>query len=84
MSSNGPLHGLVRFLHRTLLSRSAMRVCHPGPVALQRSMTSAGRRREINLRGFSDRGRPPLLIFARASMSSVSSGSSLYSSGFTE
>ena len=70
-------------LHRTLRNRAAMRVCHPGPVALQRSMTSAGKRSEINFRGFSDRGRPPFLIFARASISSVNSGNSLYSSALT-
>jgi hypothetical protein len=46
-------------------------------------MTSAGKRSEINFRGFSDRGRPPFLIFARASISSVNSGNSLYSSAFT-
>src|SRR5262249_26577275 len=72
---------LVRLLPRTLLNRSPMRVCHPGPVALQRSMTSAGRRREINFRGFSETGRPPLWTRARASISSVNSGCSLYSSG---
>src|SRR6478609_9709142 len=59
-----------------------MRVCHPGPVALQRSSTSAGSRREINLRGFAESGRPPLLTFARASMSLVRRGSSSYSLAF--
>lgn len=73
----------VRLLHRTLLSRSAMRVCHPGPVAFQRSITSAGSRSEINFRGFGDKGLPPLFTFARASISSVRSGSSSYSSGLT-
>ena len=58
-----------------------MRVCQPGPVAFHRSMTSAGKRSEINLRGFGDTGLPPLFTFARASISSVSSGSSVYSSG---
>src|SRR5882672_9717893 len=75
------LRGYV--LHRTLLRRSAKRVCQPGPVAFQRSITSAGRRSEISLRGFGDKGLPPLFTFARASMSSVSSGSSSYSSGLT-
>lgn len=64
---------------RTLLRRPAMRVCHPGPVALHRSITSTGSRMEISLRGFADRGRPPLFTTARDSPSSVSSGSSLYS-----
>ena len=56
-----------------------MRVCQPGPVARQRTMTSAGRRNEMSWRGDEDLGRPPLLTTARASMSSVSSGSSSYS-----
>lgn len=56
-----------------------MRVCQPGPVALHRSITSTGSRMEISLRGFSDRGRPPLLTTARDRASSVSAGSSLYS-----
>jgi len=56
-----------------------MRVCQPGPVAFQRSMTSMGRRMEISLRGFAERGRPPLFTTARANDSSVSSGKSLYS-----
>ena len=72
----------VGFLHRTLLSRSAIRVCQPGPVAFQSSITSAGNRREINLRGFGESGLPPLFTFARASISSVSSGRSSYSSFF--
>jgi hypothetical protein len=42
-------------------------------------MTDTGRRSVISLRGFGDRGRPPLLTTARASISSVSSGSSRYS-----
>lgn len=62
-------------------NRSAMRVCQPGPVARHRSMTSGGSRRLINWRGLSERGRPPLLTTARESMSSVNSGSSLYSWG---
>ena len=37
---------------------------------------------EISLLGFSERGRPPLLTFPLAIMSSVSSGSSSYSSGW--
>lgn len=60
-----------------------MRVCHPGPVARHRSMTSAGKRSEISWRGFGECGRPPLFTTARASISSVSSGSSLYSEGLT-
>ncbi len=60
---------------------SAMRVCQPGPVARQRSMTSGGSRKLMSWRGFRDLGRPPLLTTARASMASVSSGSSLYSCG---
>ncbi len=60
-----------------------MRVCQPGPVAFHRSITSLGRRSDINLRGFGESGLPPLLTFARASMSSVSSGSSSYSFAFT-
>jgi hypothetical protein len=42
-------------------------------------MTVAGRRSVISLRGLGDLGRPPLLTTARASISSVSSGSSRYS-----
>jgi len=71
-----------RFFHRTLLNRSAIRVCQPAPVAFQRSITSTGNRREINLRGFGEMGLPPLFTFARASISSVSSGRALYSSFF--
>jgi hypothetical protein len=56
-----------------------MRVCHPGPVAFHRAITSAGNRRDINLRGFVDTGLPPLLILARFNISSVNSGNSLYS-----
>jgi hypothetical protein len=58
-----------------------MRVCQPGPVARQRATTSGGKRKLMSWRGFSDFGRPPLLTTARASMASVSSGSSLYSCG---
>jgi len=54
-----------------LLSRSALRVCQPAPVAFQRSITSTGRRSEISLRGLGDTACPPLLSFARASISSV-------------
>ena len=45
-------------------------------------MTSSVRRIEISLFGFKDRGRPPLLMTPRASISSVNSGSSSYSSGW--
>ena len=58
-----------------------MRVCQPGPVARQRAITSAGNLRLMSWRGLADRGRPPRLTTARASISSVSSGSSLYSAG---
>ncbi len=57
----------------SLLRRSAMRVCQPGPVAFQRSMTSTGSRMEMSLRGFAERGRQPLFTTARASAWSVSS-----------
>jgi len=60
-----------------------MRVCHPGPVALHCSITSAGNLNEIDLRGLADRGLPPLFTVARAIISSVSSGSSRYSLRFT-
>jgi len=81
---HGPLQRIVRFhsLPRgigALARRSAMRVCQPGPVARQRFTTSGGRRREMSWRGFAERGRPPLLTTARRNISSVSSGSSLYS-----
>ncbi len=66
-----------------MAKRSAILVCQPGPVDRQRSMTSGGRRRLISCLGFCDLGRPPLLTTARLSMSSVSSGSSLYSWGLT-
>jgi hypothetical protein len=64
------------------LSFSAIRVCQPGPVDRQRSITSSVRRIEISLFGFKDRGRPPLLMVPRASISSVNSGSSSYSCGW--
>ncbi len=60
-----------------------MRVCQPGPVARQRAITSAGSRRLISWRGFAERGRPPRLTTAQASISSVSSGSSSYSASLT-
>ena len=60
-----------------------MRVCQPGPVAFQRAMTSAGRRREMSFLGLSERGRPPFFTLARASMSDVSCGSSRYSLALT-
>jgi hypothetical protein len=56
-----------------------MRVCQPGPVARHLWITLAGKRNVINLRGSCERGRPPRLTIARASDSSVSSGSSSYS-----
>ena len=58
-----------------------MRDCQPGPVALQRSMTSTGRRMEMSFFGLADSGRPAFLTTARARASSVSSGNSLYSLG---
>src|SRR5712691_4791809 len=60
-----------------------MRVCQPGPVAFQRAMTSAGSRSEMSFLGLSERGRPPFLTLARASMSDVSCGSSRYSLALT-
>jgi hypothetical protein len=56
-----------------------MRVCHPGPVAFHRAITSAGNLSVMSFRGFSDRGRPPFFNLARSSMSVVSAGSSRYS-----
>jgi len=41
-----------------LLRRAAIRVCQPGPVDFQRSITSAGNRKVSNLRGFAETGRP--------------------------
>jgi hypothetical protein len=76
------LQPIVRFRQRTFARRSAMRVCQPGPVAFHRATTSAGKRRDINLRGFGDTGLPPLLILARVNISSVSSGNSSYSCAF--
>jgi hypothetical protein len=70
---------IVRFSYRDLERRSAMRVCQPGPLAFQRSMTSAGNRSVNNLRGFGVTGRPRFLITMRLSISSVSSGASSYS-----
>ena len=62
-------------------NRSAIRVCQPGPEARHRSITSGGSRSEMSCRGLGERGRPPLFTTARDSISSVSSGSSLYSDG---
>ena len=67
--------------YRTFVSRSAMRVCQPGPLAFQRSRTSSGRRIVINLRGLVERGRPPFFTTARDKAFEESSGSSLYSCG---
>ena len=65
--AHGPIQRVVRLHepHRRLLRRSAMRVCQPGPVAFHRSMTSTGSRIEMSLRGFAERGRPPLFTAAR-------------------
>src|ERR1041385_4143672 len=71
-------------LQRILLRRAAMRVCQPGPVALQRSITSTGRRIERSFRGLLERGRPPFFTTARDKASWVSSGRSLYSCGRIE
>src|ERR1700735_300585 len=65
---------------RILLSRSAIRVCQPGPVAFHFAITSAGSRNEINFLGLAETGLPPFLILPRLSISSVSSGNSSYSS----
>ncbi len=62
------------------LSFSAIRVCQPGPDARQRSMTSSVSRMDISRFGLAECGRPPLFSFPRANISSVSSGSSTYSS----
>jgi hypothetical protein len=59
----------------------AIRVCQPGPVAFHRATTSGAKRRLIICFGFGDLGLPAFLKTARASISSVSSGSSSYSSG---
>ena len=64
-----------------MAKRSTIRVCQPGPVARHSAMTSGGKRKLINWRGFATRGRPPLLTTALVSISSVSSGNSLYSCG---
>jgi hypothetical protein len=37
---------------------SAIRVCHPGPVALQRANVSGGNRREVDVLALPDFGRP--------------------------
>ncbi len=79
-----PAPAIVRFRYRVLLRRSALRVCHPGPVAFQREMTSSGSRIEMSFLGLSERGRPPFFTLARASMSDVSCGSSRYSLALTQ
>ncbi len=71
----------MRHLGAERVSFSAMRVCQPGPEARQRSMTSSVSRIEIRSFGFAERGRPPFFNSPLASISSVSSGSSSYSSG---
>ncbi len=73
--------GLGCRIQRTLLRRSAIRVCQPGPVAFHSSMTSAGRRIEINLRGLAERGRPAFFTTAFARASFESSGRFWYSCG---
>lgn len=42
--------------HRSLLRRCAIRVCQPGPITFQRSITSTGRRMEMSFWGFAERG----------------------------
>jgi len=79
---HGPLERVVGLPHRALLSRSAMRVCQPGPVDRHFAMTSLGRRIVMSRRGFAETGRPPFLTVARASISGVASGSSTYSRAF--
>ena len=46
------------FLRIALSSASAIRVCHPGPVAFQRAKVSGGRRIEIDVRATPVFGRP--------------------------
>ena len=58
------------------VSRSAMRVCQPGPLAFQWSKTVSGRRMVTCFLGFVATGRPARFTTPRLSMSSVSSGSS--------
>jgi len=60
-----------------------MRDCQPSPVPRKYSTTSELYRTDNNTFGVSDFGRPPLFTVARASMSSVSSGSSSYSAAPT-
>ena len=78
-----PLQPVVRPTpHRARLRRSAIRVCQPTPVERQRAITSAGSRMVINCLGLVDTGRPAFFTTARASIWSVSSGSSRYSWAF--
>jgi hypothetical protein len=65
--------------YRDLPRRSAIRVCQPGPVAFQRSITSAGNRNVRSFRGLAATGRPRFFTTMRPSISSVSSGPSSYS-----
>src|SRR5688572_21106052 len=61
-----------------------MRVCQPGPVAFQRSMTSTGRRNVRSLRALPEIGRPRFFTTIRASISAVRRGPSTYSCGLIE
>lgn len=53
----GP-RGQAAFSRIASSSASAVRVCHPGPVAFQRAKASVGRRIEIDVRAVPDFGRP--------------------------
>jgi hypothetical protein len=58
-----------------------MRVCQPGPVAFQRSITSTGRRNVRSLRALPEIGRPRFFKTIRLSISDVKRGLSAYSCG---
>jgi len=58
-----------------LLSASAIRVCHPGPVAFHRANVSGGMRKEINVRALPVFGRPRGFSILAAAAFPNSSGS---------
>src|SRR5579883_2145326 len=52
---------------------SAIRVCHPGPVAFHRARVSGGRRKEMEVRALPDLGRPRgFNIFVAAGLPKIS------------
>ena len=74
-----PAPNIVNYLISRSLKSLAMRVCQPGPEAFHAARMDSGSRMVICRRGSGETGRPARLTVPRRSISSVSSGRSVYS-----